>query len=374
MRGDGLGYSGLAGGLAHGSLDVDLMQVMTAGASGARVDGKSGRGKHVLPAPFAGASAVFEGDAVGQFHISVTLGQIRLVNGAHFGDLLPQFLDEGNRQRGDAVLAAFAAAHDDLHEFQIDVLDSQTQSFHESQSGAVEQPHGQAAGVGQGLEESGQLGTRKHNRHTAALLGALHAFDASEVHLQHGPEKEEQRVEGLVLSGGGNAPHDREVVEVVFGLRGVEVLALFRRGVGEEAGDPADVGLLGAVGIVAGADGGADLVDEWGKARRQFTAVGLSLMPGTEELFVERRPPFGGGCGGGERLAHLPISRPRGGVAGLVQELERRLGLLDLPTGFALVGQMLQKGLDIGFPSVHEFARREILPPSHDPIGPIWNQ
>lgn len=58
----------------------------------------------------------------------------------------------------------------------------------------------------------------------------------------------------------------------------------------------------------------------------------------------------------------------------MVQELERRLGLLDLPTGFALVGQMLQKGLDIGFPSVHEFARREILPPSHDKIGPKWNQ
>ena len=76
---------------------------------------------------------------------------------------------------------------------------ARTQSFHESQSGAVEQAHGQAAGVGQSLEESGQLGTRKHNRHTAALLGALHAFDASEVHLQHGPEKEEQRVEGLVL-------------------------------------------------------------------------------------------------------------------------------------------------------------------------------
>jgi len=46
--------------------------------------------------------------------------------------------------------------------------------------------------------------------------------------------------------------------------------------------------LLGAVGIVAGADGGADFVDKRGKARRQFTAVGLPLMPGTEELFVER--------------------------------------------------------------------------------------
>lgn len=206
------------------------------------------------------------------------------------------------------------------------------------------------------------------------MLGALHAFDAPEVHLQHGAEKEEQRVEGLVLCGGGNTPHDGEVVEVVFGLRGFEVLALFRRGVSEEARDPADIGLLGAVGIVAGADGGADFVDKRGKARRQFSAVGLALMPGPEELFVEGRPPFGGGGGRGERLAHFPISRPRGGVAGLVQEFECRLGLLDLPTGFALVGQMLQKGLDIGFPSVHEFARREILPPSHDPVGPIWNQ
>ena len=70
VRGDGLGYSGLAGGLAHGSLDVDLMQVMTAGASGARVDGKSGRGKHVWPGLFAGASAEFERDAVGQFRIA----------------------------------------------------------------------------------------------------------------------------------------------------------------------------------------------------------------------------------------------------------------------------------------------------------------
>jgi hypothetical protein len=50
VRGDCLGYSGLAGGLAHGSLDVDLMQVMTAGASGARVDREPGCGEHVLPA------------------------------------------------------------------------------------------------------------------------------------------------------------------------------------------------------------------------------------------------------------------------------------------------------------------------------------
>jgi len=48
--------------------------------------------------------------------------------------------------------------------------------------------------------------------------------------------------------------------------------------------------------------------------------------------------------------------------------------LLDLPTGSALPGQLLQKGLDIGDPSLHEFARREILPPSHDPIGPKRNQ
>jgi hypothetical protein len=37
------------------------------------------------------------------------------------------------------------------------------------------------------------------------LLGALHALNASEIHLQHGAEKEEQRVEGLILmppSGG----------------------------------------------------------------------------------------------------------------------------------------------------------------------------
>ena len=261
-----------------------------------------------------------------------------------------------------------------MHEFQIDVLDSQTQAFHESQSRAVEQAHGQAAGLGQGLEESGQLGARKHNRHTVALLGALHAFDAPEIHLQHGAEKEEQRVEGLILSGSRNAPHDGEVVEVVFGLRWFEVLAFFRRGIREEARDPSHVSLLGAVGIVAGTDGGADFVDERGKARRQFPAVGLALMSGPQELLVEWWSPFGGGGGRGERLAHFPIGRPRGGVAGLVQEFECRLGLLDLPTGFALVGQMLQKGLDIGFPSVHEFARREILPPSHDPVGPIRNQ
>ncbi len=98
VRGDGLGDSGLAGGPAHGSLDVDLVQVMASGASGARVDREPGGGEHVLPSPTR--------DAVGQFHIAVTLGQIRLVNGAHFGDLLPQFLDKRNGQGGDAVLAA----------------------------------------------------------------------------------------------------------------------------------------------------------------------------------------------------------------------------------------------------------------------------
>lgn len=63
MRGDGLGYFCIAGGLALGSLGVDLMQVMTPGASGALAGGKPGRREHVLPAPLAGASAVFERDA-----------------------------------------------------------------------------------------------------------------------------------------------------------------------------------------------------------------------------------------------------------------------------------------------------------------------
>ena len=72
--------------------------------------------------------------------------------------------------------------------------------------------------------------------------------------------KEEQGAERLILGGDGDVFIGCEVRKEGFNFGGTHFGGVAFVVEEDEAADPLDVGLLGAVGIVAGAQGGAHLV------------------------------------------------------------------------------------------------------------------
>src|SRR5205823_12261149 len=88
---------------------------------------------------------------------------------------------------------------------------------------------------------------------------------------EHLTVEEEQRAQRLVLGGGGHVALDRQGGEEARDLgrahRGRVALAVEE----DVATDPRDVDLLGAAAPMAGAEGGADPVEQAGLGRRRWT-------------------------------------------------------------------------------------------------------
>src|SRR5262249_15646021 len=92
--------------------------------------------------------------------------------------------------------------------------------------------------------------------------GADDAVDVAHRPAEDGVVEEQQGGQGRVLGGGGDAAPDGQV-----GEEGVEVVGAQLGGVamsveGEEAGDPADVGLLRVPGVVSAAEYGDEAIVE----------------------------------------------------------------------------------------------------------------
>src|SRR5690606_38117549 len=105
----------------------------------ARIDAPRYRRKCVLPAPFAFCGSVLARQGIGQPHSPEAGSQVPLVNTSCMRQLRMQTIEADGGQHGSAILAALAMTDQDLASGEVDVLDPQTQAFHQAQSGAVEQ-------------------------------------------------------------------------------------------------------------------------------------------------------------------------------------------------------------------------------------------
>lgn len=98
----------------------------------------------------------------------------------------------------------------------------------------------------------------------ALAAGGLDAVEVSKFDTEDLAVEEEEGAEGLVLGGGGDVALNGEVCEEAPDVIGAEVARVAQVVEVDVAADPADVGLFGAVTVVAGAQGGAEGVEEGG--------------------------------------------------------------------------------------------------------------
>ena len=95
--------------------------------------------KDPLPAPLLGSVGVFTVEGVWQENATPTVGQVALVDCFDGFEVLLQRGFERLGQHSDTVFRPLAVPDEDVVSGEIDVLDAQTQTLHQSRSRAVHQ-------------------------------------------------------------------------------------------------------------------------------------------------------------------------------------------------------------------------------------------
>ena len=117
-----------------------------------------------LPAPFHRGVGILSGQGIGKFYPATAGGQIGLMNVSHFPEVLFELVPEPVGQQRASVLAALAIAHDQLPPSEVEVLNPQPQSFHQSQPTPIQQPRHQRLSSCQTLQHHPHLLRGQHHR------------------------------------------------------------------------------------------------------------------------------------------------------------------------------------------------------------------
>lgn len=217
----------------------------------ARILADGGRRKDPEPGPALGRALVLGGQRVRQIDarplavlLLPTVGLPHLPRGPQ---LRAQRPIERARQHDDAILAAFAVAHDDDLAHEIDVLDAQAYAFEQAHSGAVEQPAQQARDArAHAREQRLHLHVRQHHRDALLRHGAAEFPHPRHVDAEHLTIEKEQRAQGLAVRGRRNAALVGEHHEKGLDLHRSELARMPPSRPLHKATCPMDIGLLGA--------------------------------------------------------------------------------------------------------------------------------
>ncbi len=221
-----------------------------------------GRWEEILPDKLAGGVRVFFGEGIGESDLAKARREVFLVKQANTLDLTTQVGDDSFGERDNAILFPFAIAHGDGLVFEINVLDTQTDAFHQAQARAIEQLCHEFVGAVELGDDAQDLVTGEDGREAFGAFGAGEE-DGLDVLVQDVAVEEEDGAESLILGGSGDASFLGEV-----GKESLDFWCAHFAGVTfvmeeDEAFDPVDVGFFGAIGIVFEAQGFADLVKQF---------------------------------------------------------------------------------------------------------------
>ena len=198
--------------IAHRLLDGPLyaffVGVMAAGDAGAGIDRQLPGREHVLPAPLALGVGVFSLQGIGQIDRAVTRAQILFVQAFDPRQVALQRLDQGERERRDAIFSAFAVAHQHFPPLEVDILDPQPHAFHQAHPRSIQQIGHQPMGSAQAIQHDLDFGVGQHDRQPLWSLGLLHVIQPRQFLVEDFFIEKQQGAASLVLGGCRHvAPH-----------------------------------------------------------------------------------------------------------------------------------------------------------------------
>jgi hypothetical protein len=211
MATGGLEDPAAADGGPDGALEGAFGGMVASDDAATGVDRAAGGGEEVLPAELAIGVRILRRQGMGQMGAAVALLDIVPVEGPDAIDLLAQGFFQGAGQQGDAVLRALAVADDEMALAEVDVLDPEAEAFQQSEAGAVEQAGHQSIRAVELVEDGADLVAGQDRREPLGPPGRGDPAEVLERPAQDLAIEEEDRMQGLILGGGGDIPIDREV-------------------------------------------------------------------------------------------------------------------------------------------------------------------
>ncbi len=217
--------TGQTSGGTHGFLKAAFIGMVAAHYIRARVDGEAFGREDVLPGPFAGGVGVFVFKGIRQVDGSVPLLDILLEDLLHAGKMFLEGDNQALGQHGQAVFFAFAIVDDEAVLFEVDIFDSQANTFNEAQPGAIENFCHELVNAGQGVDDTQGFAFGQDGGKTLGLLRS-NGSDVIEGLMENFAIEEQNGAEGLILSGGSDFTLGGEVGNEGFDFGHTHVLGV----------------------------------------------------------------------------------------------------------------------------------------------------
>jgi len=140
MRANRFNEASLASGQPNGLLQAAFVHMMaTNDSGGARVGGEAVGGEDILPAPFAIGIGVFSFQGEGQVDGPITFFEVGSMELFHPRQMRLEGFNELVGQDRYPIFHPFAFADEDLMLGEVQIFDSQADTFHQTQTASVEE-------------------------------------------------------------------------------------------------------------------------------------------------------------------------------------------------------------------------------------------
>jgi hypothetical protein len=208
-----------------------------------------------LPGPLARRRGVLLAQGVRQLDAtSVAAGQVSLMLGTNYIQMLVQRALQRCRQQCDTVLVALSFADDQLLSPEVDVLDPKAQALEQAQAAAVQKAGAQLLHAVHPSQDAGGLGPGQYDGDPFGALGVDEIPEPVEVSPEHVVIQEKHGRQRLVLRGGGDPFLGRQRAQETADLGLGHVIGMALAVEDDEAANPAHVGFLGTRAHVAHLD------------------------------------------------------------------------------------------------------------------------
>src|SRR5262249_35228095 len=131
--------SGLPDGPLDGSLKRRFVSMMSSALTGLPVAVRARRREQPLPPELSRSIWKLRAQCARQRHVARAGGDVSVVKALEFGNVTRKLLCQRTGQHRRAVEPAFGVANRDLPALEIDVFDSQSETFEQAQAGSVKE-------------------------------------------------------------------------------------------------------------------------------------------------------------------------------------------------------------------------------------------
>ncbi len=214
VAGGWFGKSRHGDGRFHGPLYAHFMKMMAAHGVRPRIFRKRRSREDILPAPLFAGLWIFAGQSKREVNIAMPCAQVALMDQFYPLKVTLQTGADFLGQHRQPVLGSFPIMDRDLIPLEIDVFHPESKTFQQPHAGAIKELGNQLIVRSERRQELLSFRFAKDNREFTRSCRSFYLTNLSQFHAQDGPIKENDRIERLVLSSGGDIPCYCQVIEI----------------------------------------------------------------------------------------------------------------------------------------------------------------